>query len=101
MAVLMLGLVLGVGSAQSANLHGIAFAKTCEDPTTVGAPLRCFFGVTNFDTGHNLQRRPGRLQLEPPERDRPGRDARRVPAGDRHVDQRHRRDSHQGGDHRP
>src|SRR5215217_5027927 len=53
LAALLFGLVFGVGGVQSANLHGIAFSKTCEDPTLVGAPLQCRFGVSNFDTGHN------------------------------------------------
>src|SRR6187455_342579 len=49
-AVLLLGLVVGVGSA---NFHGIAFAKTCVDPTFVGSPLECSFRVTNQDDGNN------------------------------------------------
>src|SRR6188508_152724 len=50
---LLLGLVFGVVGVRSANFHGIAFSKTCVDPTLVGSALECSFRITNDDDGNN------------------------------------------------
>src|SRR4051794_8931678 len=47
-------LTLNVVGAQAQQFHGIAFAKACDSPTSVGAPYNCSYAILNVvDTGQD------------------------------------------------